>query len=410
MKKLFTLIICLLFIPVVFAKDTVEITKVELETKSDKAVINNEPTFDGLEINCDIGFVEINDFVKYKVTIKNTYDEDFSIANKTAFDERNSIKYEFSGKEVLKANDSIDVYVTISYVKEIDDSLFVNGKYKENNKVVIELLNGASETFNPNTSSKGIMFIAFGVSVVMVMVSLFLLKKNKKLSKTVVLIMLLSFATVPILTKALSDIEITVNVAVEIKKVYKVVYRYDYHEVVKASDVGEDFNTEVCFPYYDKIKDEAHKYYQCDKETIFEDPKRYAAGEQVVIPNFKSKRIYTDFTMVNGESVRSCTWSSLNGEYYYLCGQGINVVDEPVVYWYYDKSSIGEYGFTYNDNDLEVMKFKWYNEEVNNYYQEYYDREIVQYWNEHGYAYIYEANEFTMPNHDVFIDFQYPLE
>ena len=66
MKKLFTLIICLLFIPVVFAKDTVEITKVELETKSDKAVINNEPTFDGLEINCDIGFVEINDFVKYK--------------------------------------------------------------------------------------------------------------------------------------------------------------------------------------------------------------------------------------------------------------------------------------------------------------------------------------------------------
>ena len=137
-----------------------------LDTKSENTIIKSEPTFNGLVMNFDVSFKQKNDFVKYKVVVKNDTNIDYKIANDTSFNKSDHITYTYDVENILKPKGEAVVYVTITYSSEVDPSELVDGMYKEENKAVIQLLNKDGKVENPNTGINYILFISILLTII----------------------------------------------------------------------------------------------------------------------------------------------------------------------------------------------------------------------------------------------------
>ena len=229
MKKII-FILALLFPFIVSAADNVKITNIEQLEKSDTVTVNNEPTFEGLKINFDLKFTELNDFVKYKVTIKNEDSKDYEIEAGVSFSEGEYVKYEFglNGEQnVIKAGEEKELTLQITYVKEPDPEHFVDGKYVEQNAMSINLstedgqhssVDPAAKEDNPHTGARGIIIlIAVLLGIAIVIISLE--KKNA-------FFLIALFLLIPLTIHALEKITLDIDTKIEIEaneKTFKVI-------------------------------------------------------------------------------------------------------------------------------------------------------------------------------------------
>ncbi len=222
MKKglLWILVGVLLIVPFITVKASanVQISKVELVESSDGTVINAEPTASGLNLNFNITFGSVNDYAKYSVTIKNNDGEDYKISN-TEPTVSDYMKYEFvfeDDSNIIKANSEKKLNIVITYKQEVPQEELVDGKYTEINNVDVKLVNAITneEINNPNTSDNILLYInLLLVSVILCGVAI----KSKKVRKSVAVITLMLVA-LPLSVKALEEITIKLNTAVEISK------------------------------------------------------------------------------------------------------------------------------------------------------------------------------------------------
>ena len=111
--------------------------------------------------------------------------------------------------------------VVITYVKDIDNDKFVNGKYSENNSVAIELSNESEDvidngvmrfTTNPETSTSDLIKI---VVIIAIMSAILALVVKSKKGKVFIIIMMLM---IPVMVLALEKIRIEVDTYVEIDR------------------------------------------------------------------------------------------------------------------------------------------------------------------------------------------------
>ena len=134
MKKnsylIFTIFVSILMIPFVFA-ESISIKSIDLLEKSETATVKSEPTFSGHEINYDLSFENLNDYVQYKIAIENSTDKDYSINMNDKIS--NYVSLEYSPDQVINANKVTDVTITIKYSNLIDLSVIPDGEetYKE---------------------------------------------------------------------------------------------------------------------------------------------------------------------------------------------------------------------------------------------------------------------------------------
>ena len=208
MKK-YLLLILLLFPFMVKAEDKVEITKVEEISKSDTVTVNNKPTFEGLKINFDLAFTELEDNISYKVTIVNNTKKDYSIEDGTEFSKGNYIKYEFkylTNKKVLKPKESIELQIDITYANQVPPSTFLTGRYTETNALTINL----SHQDNPVTSN-GALIAIVGLSIILFIITISLYVKSKQL-----LLLIIPVLFIPITIYAIEKLTIEVNTNIEI--------------------------------------------------------------------------------------------------------------------------------------------------------------------------------------------------
>ena len=81
MKKIlnliFIFIIAIVFIPNTYALNNVEIESVSLVEKSDDVLELSKPSIKDLDIGFDLSFVNVGDYAKYKVEIKNNSNKDY---------------------------------------------------------------------------------------------------------------------------------------------------------------------------------------------------------------------------------------------------------------------------------------------------------------------------------------------
>ena len=71
----------------------VYISSLRLEDQSDDVLINSVALPNGLNIDVDVRFKNVGDYVKYKVVVKNATNKDYKIDDKTRFGASEYIKY-----------------------------------------------------------------------------------------------------------------------------------------------------------------------------------------------------------------------------------------------------------------------------------------------------------------------------
>ena len=93
--------ILFMFIPSVNAKG-VTIDSVEVDSKSNGAKILEDATVEDLSISFNVNFVEKNDFIKYKIVINNSTDENYIISESKNSSDYIEYIYEYDNKIIEK--------------------------------------------------------------------------------------------------------------------------------------------------------------------------------------------------------------------------------------------------------------------------------------------------------------------
>ena len=227
MKYIKYLLLAILLVPFIVLAETknVEIKSISnYVDKSDAVEELEKPNIEGLKLGFKLKFTKQDDFIKYKFIIKNNTDKDYEIDNSSTFNEKKFIRYDYeveNNAKVLKANEELPINVTITYVKELDDSEFENGVFTETNQVSLELVNDSNEIIdnpiikmatNPETSTGSITLI---ISSIIISLLLILFIRNKRAKLFIIALLL----TIPITIYALERIKIDVETYIEIRKV-----------------------------------------------------------------------------------------------------------------------------------------------------------------------------------------------
>ena len=223
LKVLLVLFVSFIFMPNVFAAESVTIESITLDSKSDNTEIANEATYEGLSIKFDIKFNEVNDYAKYKIIINNQSDTDYEISENSNFDDSEYITYEYNyedNNKIAKKNTKTTMYITIKYNKEVPEELFTDGSFIETNNLEIDLGNNTIEVpdtiKNPMTGDN--LFINVLVLFITIGISLILYKTTKK--KQFLSLLIISVALLPISIYAIGKLQIKVESKVEIESQY----------------------------------------------------------------------------------------------------------------------------------------------------------------------------------------------
>ena len=206
-KKIIMLLLvvfCLVPFTNVFAKDAgVVVTKIEEIEKSPNVVVHGNPSFDNMQVNSNVDFFDVGDYIKYRLTFKNNDDLNYYIDNINDNNSNQNIKYEYEvANPLLESNKETTVILKVSYANVLsnDSVLDSTDTFATTNRVDmrVNLSDKPSSLINPGTANNFLLmlfFIAFfGVS------SYFFVKyKNKK---AVMFIILFSVIAIPSFVKA----------------------------------------------------------------------------------------------------------------------------------------------------------------------------------------------------------------
>ncbi len=226
----------------------VYIKNINLEDKTDGAIINGDASANELNIDVDVKFNDVNDFVLYKVVVKNNTDIDYLIDNQTKFGDSEYIKYDFefeNDDNSLAARTEKVMYVRITYNKEIPEEVLALGTYSEAKMLQVSLKTETGDTIvdNPKTSDS---IIKIATMLVVSTILLVVMIKVEKIRKVMAFV-IASLVIIPTITKAQETLNITINAKIEVAGMEKFCYRtYTWDE-----ETGEESYTDSYYDYKD---------------------------------------------------------------------------------------------------------------------------------------------------------------
>lgn len=132
LSKYFTFVLSVFIVDLTITKanPNVTITDIKLIEKSTNATVLKEPIGNNLNINFDLDFKELNDYVKYEITIENNDAVDYQISSDTSFNNSQYLSYEYEVTDILKAHSQTKVNIIITYFNKISENSFSNGQYQ----------------------------------------------------------------------------------------------------------------------------------------------------------------------------------------------------------------------------------------------------------------------------------------
>ena len=273
----------------VYASDGVTIKSIDLVDKSINTTEASKAKANGLSMDFDLKFKEVNDYAKYKIVVENKDSKDYKISVDSNFENSKYISYKYDNADILKANSDTEFYVTVTYNKKLDESNYVDGKYSEKNSAVLKLSDGVNNPKTFNNSWSLIILVVMCVTLIF----LFTNKKNRGMN----VLILFSLLSVPLFVKAIDYLKITVNYNVVIENGYSVDYAV-MAGFIKASEVDNyDLSHADCNDnskvYAGSISEE-NRYLYCEG-IIYKGKKKYAPGEKVSVSNEKPVAYNFDF-------------------------------------------------------------------------------------------------------------------
>ncbi len=248
MKRIVTIVLfifCIISFGIinVSALNEIELKNISVESKSEKASIDIL-SFNDLKFNMDLSLYDVDDYVTYKMILKNNSNETYEIESITDNNELEYISnsYEFNQKE-FKPNDELEVIVTTKYIKRIPKYL---EEFNKSIKIKINYTNGESTIIdeNPNTNDNINMYITLLImsSILLIVI----LISNRKVKYSCLIIMLLII--IPSVYAIKSSVTITNNIKIVLSG-----GNYLNDEVIsKSNDIDIEYN--------DDTKGEAFKF------------------------------------------------------------------------------------------------------------------------------------------------------
>ena len=211
MKKLLLFLLALLTPFFVSAEEQdIEIKEIKLLEKSEGTEELSAPVYEGLKVNFDLKFNNVNDKAKYQITLKNNTSEDFLLEDEVKYSDDSYIAYDikYTDKE-LKGNKEATATMTVSYYKEIPVSEFDDGEYIKTNKYTIDLQSGEKNPYTRGTMP----YVLIGVLVLSLIVTILLYVKQKSLA---MFVMCGSLVALPFAVDALRKVSFEVDSKVHI--------------------------------------------------------------------------------------------------------------------------------------------------------------------------------------------------
>lgn len=362
----------------VYASDGVTIKSIDLVDKSINTTEASKAKANGLSMDFDLKFKEVNDYAKYKIVVENKDSKDYKISVDSNFENSKYISYKYDNADILKANSDTEFYVTVTYNKKLDESNYVDGKYSEKNSAVLKLSDGVN---NPKTFNNSWALII----LVVMCVTLIFLFKNKK-NRGLNVLVLFSLLSVPLFVKAIDYLKITVNSNVVIEKGYSV--GYNIEGFIKASEVDNydlSHAERYAVVYSDSVsEDNKYVYYY---NILYKENGLHSVGETVKV-NPTLPKLYsfdnTECTELDGTEI------PINGlpdgfdtPEEIICGMPTKV--ENFDDYSYDVDTMEQFGYQYNKDDNVVMHFS----------------NAIDKWDSLKFVTVYKGSTFKMPNHDV---------
>ena len=200
----------LMFVPFVFGAENVVIKSVKLEDKSPAAEELHEATFNGLNVNFDVKFVEVDDYVKYKIVLKNNSKKEYDVELSDLTNEHMEYKYDVGNNVTIKANSELTINTTITYKTAVTPEELQDGAYVENKEFTISL----SGEDNPKTGDINIAIII----ILLIIVFGFLYYKVDSKQTKLSFVILLGIVLIPLTIYAAEKLTVTINSKVTISE------------------------------------------------------------------------------------------------------------------------------------------------------------------------------------------------
>ena len=283
---------------------------------SNNTLIKENPNYDGLELNYDVSFKDLNDYVTYKVELDNPTDTDYKVLTGEDFGDSEYIKYEYSfGNEndILEANSNKTMYVTIRYNKEYQFE--GTEPFQEENNAVIRLSNDPEdlkaddnkeeppidnkeetpiddkkeeEVKVPDTYTGLSVFIVFSLIAILGYIS------YNRLSAKPLLLLLIPILLIPVIVKAYEKLELKVNTNIEIRSPINIMKsRYENSNDEERS-FWQDANNIKTITFFNKIEEPEDYYMEFDVSEDYD-----GSVMAYLIPNYSSN--YDLYIMSDGE-------------------------------------------------------------------------------------------------------------
>ena len=241
-KMLLFILLVMFLMPKVYAAEGVAIESVTLDSKSDTAVIVSDATFDELALKVDLKFNDVNDFVKYKLVIKNSSSTDYELAESTSSSSYITYEYNYEDdSKVLGANSSKTMFITIKYSNAVPVAAFSEGKYTETKSITINLDDGTDEVTEvavPSTIDGLYCYLVLLIGTLVLSVALLKVTRNKKF----LVLILVSMILIPMNINAIVKLKITVESKVEISNPNEITEMIYW--ALQKNGSGEE---EICF-------------------------------------------------------------------------------------------------------------------------------------------------------------------
>ena len=259
MKKIvLSFLFLVIFIPFIVNAETCETDKITIESitlnnKSDNVKELSETFANGKDINLNLSMTEVGDEAVYKIIIKNSTNEDYSLNSKDLNTDSDYITYSFDSDNnsiLIKANSSKEVNLRVQYKKEIPETDFENNIFNHNKTISVTLSTGNSLDFpniikNPKTNRFSLILISIIILVLSILA--FIMINKKEYAKFMILIIGMTFIT-PIGIYALCkcDIKIISNIKIERTPAVQPLYVYgpeglkmgEHVSVIKLDSAG----------------------------------------------------------------------------------------------------------------------------------------------------------------------------
>ena len=255
MKKYLLCLFALILMCPIFAHAQTDVTVKSIEKDEENSTPGVEVTpakAEGLTLSVDVKFKNVNDKIRYIVVVENKDTEDNQLNTGKEFDTSKYIKYTYefdNGSNILKANSTKTMYITLTYEVEVDDDdLRPDGSYQEENDMTIGVLkDDALKEENPKTGKDEIIVIAVVLGLVIIAGAVML--KNKQ-TKYLVLTLGAILVLVPTVS-ALKQITITMSTNITIEKEKEFcVYVASSGDKLRESEGEEDEDEDYPVAYY----------------------------------------------------------------------------------------------------------------------------------------------------------------